>query len=343
MHPDERLTAYADGELDTDEAAALEADLARDPALRARLTAIRDSDDALRSLPAVEPRQGFDERLRAAIDDELASRLDDPAPAPVSQLASRRRLPDWAAGLAGAAAAVALLGGIGYGVLQSGWGGGDEAGDDGAGQAALDTAEGEGADEAAGGDEETAAAASGPLVLSTGRTYDEAALTALAGESILDAGAGADLADDPAGVVARRYAERLGVTGYSAEAAEQGAGPATETAVPTPPSTGRAGPPARDEALQAPGVSDDELGDVRRCVSTVLAQGAGDTAATTDAPVEDPDDAAIPTYAELARFDGEPVVVVGLLTRAPAGDPRGEVWVLDRAGCQVRYFTQRQR
>src|SRR6185503_10457410 len=56
MSTSERLHAYLDGELSREERAALEAELARDPELRARLAELRELDGELRELYAAETK-----------------------------------------------------------------------------------------------------------------------------------------------------------------------------------------------------------------------------------------------------------------------------------------------
>jgi hypothetical protein len=54
----------------------------------------------------------------------------------------------------------------------------------------------------------------------------------------------------------------------------------------------------------------------------------------------DPD--AIPAYAELATFEDADAIVLGLVTPDPetGAFTRNEVWVLDRATCQLLRFAQ---
>jgi hypothetical protein len=67
----ERLADFLAGELDADEHAAVEAALARDPALRAALEHLRRADTALRALERPPPPDGFEQRLHAALTEEL--------------------------------------------------------------------------------------------------------------------------------------------------------------------------------------------------------------------------------------------------------------------------------
>jgi hypothetical protein len=71
----ERLAAYLAGELDADEHAAVEAELARDAALRTELDHLERADRALAALTSPTPPEGFETRLRAALASELAQQL----------------------------------------------------------------------------------------------------------------------------------------------------------------------------------------------------------------------------------------------------------------------------
>lgn len=144
----EQLSAYVAGELDADERRAVEAALERDPGLRARLERLRASEETLRSLPPVEPPEGFSERLHGALDRELEH--GEGAAGPEDELAERRGRRFEAfrplAVAAAAAAVIALFGVAGTWLLQ---GGGDSSLDtaaapveaDGAGTAAIPVVE----------------------------------------------------------------------------------------------------------------------------------------------------------------------------------------------------------
>lgn len=148
MNPAERLADYLAGSLDADARAALEAELARDDALRAQLAAMRRADAALAALTSPAPPAGFEERLAAAIGTELARTLadgadvdgDDATPdSPDSgggtdELARRRArrehraAPRWAPRIAGVAAGVVVLAGAGLMASNIPWAGGGDAG-----------------------------------------------------------------------------------------------------------------------------------------------------------------------------------------------------------------------
>lgn len=130
----EQLSAYLAGELDADERRAVDAALERDAELRARLERLRESDEMLRSLPAVEPPHGFSERLHGAVDRELER--DGGAEDELAERRSRRFDAFRPLAIAAAAAAViALFGVAGTWLLQ---GGGDSAGDTAAGPVEAD-------------------------------------------------------------------------------------------------------------------------------------------------------------------------------------------------------------
>ncbi len=332
MDPGERLAAYLVGELDADQREALEAELARDAALRERLAAIRRSDALLHDLPNVTPRAGFSERLRTAVDEELAERHG----ATVHELSSaRQRRRAWLPGLAAAAAAIAALAVVGVTVGSLGRGGGAEISATGPQSQTM---------EAAGG-----AAAPGPLVLASDTSYSEDELKALAASDAFDpvvdqelSGPAADqLAEqyrtalDPpaADVAARAVAPEAEAEGGSGAASAAGSG---SEAADTTQEGGSA--PAAAEAPRMPpapleirgDVSDEDLATVRRCLPPLLADA--------NRPL-------IPAYAELATFQGEPVVVYGLVGQDPGADSyrRVEVWAVARDSCQTRFFTQQDR
>lgn len=119
-HPDDRLSALLDGELDFSEAASVRAHVAGCSECAAELDAVRRVRAAIRSLPAVEPPAGFFEALLAeaeaeAIGGERAT--GEPADggrtsvAPVVSLRDRRAA--WANAAAAVAAGLVLVVGFG--------------------------------------------------------------------------------------------------------------------------------------------------------------------------------------------------------------------------------------
>jgi len=109
---DRKLTAYLDGELDGAERAALDARLAADPTLRARLDALRAAADGARA--------AFAALLETAPLAEMKTRLDAALAVPprAAPLWSRR-----AAAIAAAVAIVAFAAGLGAGRWSAGPGG----------------------------------------------------------------------------------------------------------------------------------------------------------------------------------------------------------------------------
>ncbi len=306
MEPEERLAAYLDGELDVDERTALEAELASDPALRARLELLQRADGVLASLSSPTPPHGYEERLRTHVDAVLADVLPAPAAdvtAPIDLAAVRagRSTPRWIPMTVGAAAGLLVLVGGGL-VLTDGWfAGGDDA-DVGA-DAGMATME---ADDAA-----VADGPMGPTVVLDGRS-----LTADEVDDLLEHPAMVMIADQrlsgpDAEAAGQRFQQLLGASvgppsdgDAAGEDQEDGTGTATESM------------PRPDEPAEA----------IARCLDELLAADAG----------------AIPTYAELATVDGAPVVLLGLVTRDPAtsAHTRAEIWTLDRETCQVLRFAQ---
>lgn len=311
----EQLAAYAAGELPADERAALEARLAREPALRARLEAIRRADAALAALPAVEPPADFSRRLRATLQEEL-QRTDDGG----DELAARRELRRQrflrGAGLAAAAAGVVALATIGITSLV-----GDGGGDDMAATEALD------------GD-----AVAIDIIRVSDTDYDTESLGDLAEGSVVDTSTLRGLSQAEAEELARRNTEALGYSQQTAatlQAPENGPLPATsggDTA------TGGDGEANQDEAVaesaEAAGdtaavpeaLSDDPSVDVQRCATEIIAST----------------DTLIPLLAEVATFEGEPAVLY--LFASPDADDgsftRLEIWAVARADCAVLHFTQ---
>lgn len=104
-HPDDRLSAYLDGELDDVERAAVDEHVATCPACRAELDGERAVRSLLRALPPVDPPPGFYERLLAVGFDVGPSAR------------SHRRRFGWANVAATAAAWVAFMGIAGSGTV----------------------------------------------------------------------------------------------------------------------------------------------------------------------------------------------------------------------------------
>lgn len=344
MDPAERLTAYLDGQLTPDEHAAVDAELATDPRLRAALADLQRADAALDGASPTDLPAGADDRLRSRLRpvleemtgrDAAASSDDEPSlmPGPVGDELSARRTSRWQAPLAVAAAVVGVLvvGGVVVSGLQ------DDADDEMAStddQAGADIMEdsaddGEEADDGeqpdmqteeapeADADDEAAVAGAlpdAPTVVDEDATLDEDRVEAIVeGEElqrVRDLALGSPEGDEIAG----RWQRELGVpTDAPDDRAESDDGDAP--AEDHPPVT-RSGEPLDDRAAA----------DLARCLEDLL----------------DPGVTAIPAYVELGTFDGAAALLVGLVTVDPDTSTftRSEVWVVDRASCEVLHFEQ---
>lgn len=318
MNDGERLAAYLVGDLDPAARRELEARLERDPSLRARLEAIRRADDALASLPEVEPRQAFSEQLRDDLRAELRTQTAGRQTASTDELAERRGrrersrgLPAWMPALAGAAAVLALFAVVGVGLSSMG---GDDEG--------LDTATLESGE--AGGDAGVAAdsaqAPAGPVIVALDRDYTSDDVASVIDEPVIQSVLGLDPAQ--ARTQAQEYSSLLGVEQQRAEEdaaapAEGGDGEAVGAAEAQPEELA---PLVQGEA------TDEELAAVQRCLPQLFEEAG----------------TLVPVYAEIADFEGEPAIVYGLVGEDPQTGTftQAEVWVVARDSCEVRYFTQ---
>jgi hypothetical protein len=339
----ERLADYLAGELAADEQAAFEAQLARDPALRSQLDAVRRADASLDRLASPNPPEGFEARLDARLDRELPAILDlmtsteteTAASTPVDELAERRARrtpPRWLLAASGAAAALVVVAGGGLAIRGMLGPGADETADG----ASLTQTFGLDADDAPAEDAESLVeAADGPLIVATGRELDNDTADMLV-EDDLALGL-ADRGLDPVGAAATR-SSFLDV--FLGGAPAQETDPLEAPADDADDAVGADAPDSderddmtfaidpTDPRLRIEGaVTDDDLADVARCLDVVLR--------------DSPD--AIPTYAEIGTRDGDEVVALGLVTSDPATGTfaRRELWVLDRATCDVRHIVQR--
>jgi hypothetical protein len=334
VHPSERLAALVAGELSTDERRALEAELARDPDLRAQLEAMERADAALAAEPPAELPDGAEDRLLAALAPTLDAELGpSEGGAGSDELAARRatrgRRRTWltaAGGVAAAIAAVAV-------VLPNLTGSGDDSADraDVAMEAGEDVASMEATDADGAGD----ALPDGPTVTGGDRELDVDGADALLAAPELEAVAGSALAPEDAAGLGADWATRLGapLAGATSDSLSTFEGEAETEAADddaaeeeAPADAGAADrATAGVGALVGPDVDEDDLADVGRCLDTLLATG----------------DVAIPVTAELVVFEGDPAIAFGLVSQDADGQvQRREVWVLDRATCEVRYFTQ---
>lgn len=295
---DERLAAYLSGDLNPDEHAEITAALAGDPALRARADRIAAVDRALAELPEVALPEGFADRLRDGIRADLDAVLGD-------ELAARRQRrmtgARWA--MAGAAAAVVGMVGVGVVLTDGARDGGDPTVATGDAAGTLESGDAEALMLPGEGD------LPAPRVVALGRTLTDDDLRDLASSEEFTTAARRSLSVSDADEVAERTQDQM-----SAYAAEPEA-----PAVAGDGRGGKADEPAEESAV--------DLSAVSACLPVV---------------VESAEDPLVPLYAELASYEGEDVVVFVMLAPRGDSDEmsRVEVWVLTVDGCQTRYFTQ---
>jgi negative regulator of sigma E activity len=317
----ERLSAYLAGDLDTDEIRALEAELARDPALRSRLARLRRLEQELAGMSPIDPPDGFSERLHTALREELAV-----TPLPGDELGARRAarrrrgMPAWVPAAASAAAVLAVV--VGGVTVLSGGGDGDEE----MATGAADMAE---SDSGAAGTAEslvTADTASGPVIVSMDVAYDATALESLPSAELFQGIVDEQLTDASAEELSSRFQSAL-PTDDSGDGATAAGEAGTEAAT-TEESTALSRSAAE---LQFVGEIPDEeaLADISRCLPPLLESA----------------DTLIPVYAELATFEGEESVIYGFASPDPdSGEfTRIEVWAVSRADCAQLFFTQQDR
>ena len=324
METGARHAAYLSGDLDPGERAAVEAELARDPALRDRLDQVRAADEALADLPAVELPGDAQDRLHRVVGQELHTVLGDE----LAARRARRGLPRWVP-VAAAAALVVVVGG---GIALTGGGGTMSGSEDAmmaedAPEAALD-----GGGQATEAGDGAASAQVGPRVVDRGRTLDERALRQLVSDAdVLDA-LGTPEVDDPLATAAG-YARALGADPdvyFDGQQGQLDTGEATQQAGAPEDQTATTSRLTTPPIVSAGDVSDAERADVARCLP-ILQEAAS-------APV-------VPLYAELGTdADGAEVIAYAALAPDEDGDHRRiEVWLVERSSCSVRTFMQRDR
>ena len=239
MEAVDRLAAFVAGELDPSEHAAVAAELAHDPALRAELEALRRADEALAGLDSPEPSEGFERRLDASITRVLAETLPTPQGSEAADQSSavgdelaarrgRRRSHRWLPAAAGVAAGVAILAGVI--TLSDLTGGNDEAAETAAldadeprmelftqeaepdgesAEAEMPSAESEGV--APEGGEADAGAVDAPVVVAGGRMVDREEVEALTSMEEVVRVADLALGEDEGRALAERFAAALGL------------------------------------------------------------------------------------------------------------------------------------
>lgn len=321
MDDGERLAAYLVDELTAEERREVEAALARDPSIRARLAALRRSDEALASLGDVEPPPDFSERLRAVVSDEIARLHPRLSADEVTARRAARGRRSWGPGIAAAAAVVTVLA---VGVAITSLGGANDSGGD------LDVAA-----------EDTGTAAmlfgDGPVVVALEHAYGRDEVAGIADDpaiqDLIAQGLGADAAFDRAAA----YAAGLGVGDDGAVTMEAPAAGAAEEAGPAADSADETVEQGADgETLRERGIGlevvvrgdadPEDLQSLQACLPSIL-EGAGTV---------------VPVYAEIATYEGAEALVYGLVGADPDSGrfTRPEIWVVDRGDCQVRLFTQ---
>jgi anti-sigma-K factor RskA len=298
----ERLSAYLAGELDADERTAVEADLRRDPALRARLERLRRAERGLADLPAVDPPPGFSDRLRAAVAAELAAE-DEVAPRRGSATArgGRPSRPWRTFGAAVAAAAGIVVLGAGAGVVLRGGSLGSPAAETAAGSRAQA--------------EKTAAPE--VTVAETDNDFDDLELQRLAVNVDTQFVLPPDLnARDAAPLAAELQDQLLGGEDRAASAGGSDGGGA-EAAAQT---ADRGRQPAGEVREASPAGAPPAA--VGRCLSAIVSEQT---------------DPLIPVYVEVARYEAVPAVVYVFAAEEPGSGTyrRVEVWAAARSDCRV--------
>jgi hypothetical protein len=317
----ELLAAYLACDLDDVEVASVEARLAAEPALRARLDATAEVLFALRAPDAVEPPDGYAERLVMALD---AARAEDPEAAPSLEAARRRRARRggaWVAwsGIAATVLAAAVLGGIG---LTGGFGG--QASED---MVALDAADDAddstfAAEQAAPDSGERSTALGAPPEPAAGDTMDEPTeehfgmggpddleLARPSAPVILDQ---QEVLVDEAAVVDRyAHGDEVSPRGYLGEPLEF----ARDLAAAFHVALQRAGP---------------------------FASSGDRPAACLDVPTVATDVPVVPVRVETVVYGDTPGIAYVVLTASQGADvlDRAEVWIVDPATCAIRLFRQ---
>ncbi len=307
METGERLAAYLADELDADERTALEAELARDPDLRAHLERLERTDDALRSLPPVEPPAGLADRIHRAVDEELASRPTDAATAPPTdgdELARRRQRRTLTPLLvaAGAAAVIALIGVVTGSVLRSASDFEPLATDE-----AMEVTDAQPAPEVA--------------VFATDNDFSELELRRLAVNVDTQFVIHPETRAEEAEPLAERLLGQLLRTEAESEAAPLAGDAADDTAEE---------PAEEADADTGARVMDDPPAAVARCLPELVADSRA---------------VLVPTYVELAAFEGEPAIIYAFVTEEPTSGEfrRVETWAVARDDCQVLGFAQYDR
>jgi hypothetical protein len=181
----------------------------------------------------------------------------------------------------------------------------------------------------------------GPVVVADGRTLDDDTIDELLTGGELDLVAAQGYDESLGRDVAERFQSDLGARSTQDDAAaDPEMDEATEDTPETEDAPDEESAEDRDQEVPAEeAFTGREL--VTRDGTSLSATDATDVARCLDEVLGgDPD--AIPAYVELAGYQDTEVVVLGLVTLDPETDTfaRNEVWVLDRATCQLLRFSQ---
>lgn len=361
MDDEVTLARWLEGDLEADDAAALEGRLAREPDLAARADALADALWQLGDQPDVVVPEPATLRLQRRLHAETgpgseAAGGSVPGGATPARVGSGTRVP-WLLG--GAAAALVLL--VAVGSLVTGTGGdestsevADSAATEMAGNAATETVEEAGAAESAGGER--------TVVLADGR---EVGPSVLDGGAVLLAPPGRN--DRQGGTDAALEApSAAGGSGFNS-ASEGAASPsseqtaASETSADTAAASEAAAPAPsppdaalRDRYTRVPeadallGLAAAETDDVARgfreriAAAGPFADGQATDAcldeALATAPAGADSPSPVPVRVERTSIDGQEALVIVVVAAAPGADglDRVEISVLDPGTCQVR-------
>lgn len=308
MDTGERLAAYLADELGVEDRAELEAQLARDPQLRARLDAIARSDGVLASLPDVDPPPGFRARLDERLDRELAAGAGSGAVVGDALAARRARRSRALRPLLTAAAVAAVVAAVGVSAGALLRGAGDDAGPTTA--AAPEAEFGAAAD------------AGGPSIspVVTDNDYDDQELARLAVgvdvSAIVPPGLTAEEAQPLADLLQGQLLGGPAVAAQESRASGAGGGDELDAA-------------ARAGSADAGAVAEDVPAH-ERCLPQLL----------DDAP-----DPLVPVHVELARYRGESAVIYVFASPDPETGTyqRIEVWAVARADCHILSYAPYDR
>jgi hypothetical protein len=359
----ERLAALLAGELDADERIALEAELARDPELRADLRAMERADARLAELRSPEPTAGFeqrlDERMTATLAEVLGDTEDEPGTAGSSAAAAgdpftarrRERTSRRMQALIGVAAATVVLAGGGVLVSSLGSLGGDDAAEMADDSAMSDSAgsaesESDASDEALESQalESQALVLDGPVVVAEDRTLDDDDLDELLAGGELEVVASQQYDGDLGRELAGRFQSDLGVRAPQGDAAadQERDDSGDDDGDDDGDDGGEGDGAAQEESTEDGDTAVSSVPELFTREGSPLEPAAAEAVARCLEEVLSAEPGAIAAYAELATYQDAEAIVLGLVTLDPETDAftRSELWVLDRSTCQLLRFVQ---